>query len=129
MEKHQRLSLDERETIGQMLSQGKSLRFIADSLSRNVSTISREIRLFSARGTRYKPWLAHYCADYLSARHNTGRRISRNPKLHSFINSHLKLYHNIFLKCLFQKYPEKNKKYCLDTNQKWCKPVCSQNSQ
>lgn len=91
MEKYHRLSLDERETIGQLLSQSKSLRFIADLLSRNVSTISREIRHFSARGTRYKPWLAHYCADYLSARHNTGRRISRNPKLHSFIVAKLKL--------------------------------------
>ena len=91
MEKYHRLSLDERETIGQLLSQGKSLKFIADSLSRNVSTISREIRHFSARVTRYKPWLAHYCADYLSARHNTGRRISRNPKLHSFIVAKLKL--------------------------------------
>jgi IS30 family transposase len=31
MEKYQRLSLDEREMIGQLLSQGKSLRFIAGS--------------------------------------------------------------------------------------------------
>ena len=91
MEKYQRLSLDEREMIGQLLSQGKSLRFIAESLSRNVSTISREIGPFSSRGSRYKPWLAHYCADYLSARHNTGRRIASNPKLHSFIVEKLKL--------------------------------------
>jgi len=33
MEKYQRLSLDEREMIGQLLSQGKSLRFIAEALS------------------------------------------------------------------------------------------------
>lgn len=85
MEKYKRLSLDEREMIGQLLSQGKSLRFIAEALSRNVSTISREVGHFSRRDSRYKPWLAHYCADYLSARHNTGRRIARNPKLHSFI--------------------------------------------
>ncbi|MCF8342337.1 MAG: helix-turn-helix domain-containing protein, partial [Chitinophagaceae bacterium] len=31
MEKYQRLSLDEREMIGQLLSQGKSLRFIAET--------------------------------------------------------------------------------------------------
>lgn len=91
MEKYQRLSLDEREMIGQLLSQGKSLRFIAEALSRNVSTISREVGPFSSRGSRYKPWLAHYCADYLSARHNTGRRIASNPKLHSFIVEKLKL--------------------------------------
>lgn len=91
MEKYQRLSLDEREMIGQLLSQGKSLRFIAEALSRNVSTISREVGHFSSRGSRYKPWLAHYCADYLSARHNTCRRIASNPKLHSFIVEKLKL--------------------------------------
>ena len=91
MEKYQRLSLDEREMIGQLLSQGKSLRFIAEALLRNVSTISREVGHFSSRGSRYKPCLAHYCADYLSARHNTGRRIASNPKLHSFIVEKLKL--------------------------------------
>ena len=46
MEKYQRLSLDERDMIGQLLSQGKSLRFIAEALSRNVSTISREVGYF-----------------------------------------------------------------------------------
>ena len=40
MEQYEQLSLDEREMIGQHLSQGKSLRFIAETLERNVSTIS-----------------------------------------------------------------------------------------
>ena len=91
MEKYQSLSLDEREMIGQQLSQGKSLRFIAECLGRNVSTISREVKHFSSRGNRYKPWLAHYCADYLSVRHNCSRRIASNPKLYSFIVEKLKL--------------------------------------
>jgi IS30 family transposase len=85
MENNQRLSLDEREMIGQMLSQDKSLRFIAENLGKNVSTINLEVKHFSSRGKRYKPWLAHYCADYLSVRHNCNRRIVINPKLHSFI--------------------------------------------
>jgi IS30 family transposase len=91
MGKYQRLNLDDREMIGQLLSQVKSLRFIAESLGRNVSTISRETGHFFPRGNRYKSWLAHYCADYLSARHNTSRRIVGNPKLHSFIVEKLKL--------------------------------------
>lgn len=91
MIKYQRLSLDEREMIGQFLSQGKSLRFIARSLSRNVSTISREVRLFRLQEVSYKPWLAHHCADYLSSKHHTGNRISRNSKLHSFIVDKLRL--------------------------------------
>jgi len=82
MEKYQRLSFDEREMIGQLLSQGKSLRFIAETLGRNVSTISPDVGHFTSRGNRYKPWLAHYCADNLSVRHNCNRRIASNPKLH-----------------------------------------------
>jgi len=74
MEKYQRLSLDEREMIGQLFSQSKSLRFITEFLGRNVSTISREVKHFSSRGNWYKPWLARYCADYLSVRHNCSTR-------------------------------------------------------
>jgi IS30 family transposase len=91
MEKYQRLSLDEREMIGQHLSHGKSLRFIAESLGRNVSTISREVKHFSSRGNRYKPCLANYCTDYQTIRHNCRRRIASNPKLQSFIVEKLKL--------------------------------------
>jgi len=91
MEKIQCLSLDEREMIGQLLSQGKTLRFISETLGRNVSTISREVGHFTSRGNRYKPWLAHYCADYLSVRHNCNKRIASNRKLHSFIVEKLKL--------------------------------------
>ena len=70
MEKYQRLSLDEQEMMGHLLTQDKSLRFIAESLGRNVSTISREVKHFSSHGKRYKPWLSHYSADSLSVRHN-----------------------------------------------------------
>lgn len=65
MNKYQRLSIDERELIGQYLSQGKSLRCIALCLNRHVSTISRELKHFTTSGTRYKAWLAQQCADYL----------------------------------------------------------------
>ncbi len=88
---HQRLSLDERELIDQRLSHGKSLRYVAESHGINVSTISRKVGHFSSSGNRYKPWLAQYSADYLSGSHDNGRRICRNPKLHSFIVGKLKL--------------------------------------
>ena len=91
MIKYPRLSLDEREMIGQHLSQGKSLRFIAESTGRNVRTIRSEFKHFSSRGKRYKPWFAYYCADYPSVRYNCNRRIASNPKLHSFIVEKLKL--------------------------------------
>jgi IS30 family transposase len=77
--------------IGQLLSQGKSLRLIFESLGTNVGTISREVKHFSSRTNRYKPWLAENCADYLSVKHNCDRRIANNPKLHSFIVAKLKI--------------------------------------
>lgn len=77
--------------IGQLLSQGKSLMFIAESTERNVRTISSEFKHFSSRGKQYKPWFAYYCADYLSVRYNCNKRIASNPKLHSSIVEKLKL--------------------------------------
>ena len=50
MNKYQRLSIDERELIGQYLSQGKSLLSIALCLVRHVSTISREVKYFTTHG-------------------------------------------------------------------------------
>ena len=55
MNKYHRLSIDEREMIGQYLSQGKSLRSIALCLNRPVSTISRELRPF-ANGEKIPMW-------------------------------------------------------------------------
>ena len=52
MNKYQRLSIDERELIGQYLSQGKSLRCIALCLNRQVSTISREVKYFTNSETQ-----------------------------------------------------------------------------
>jgi len=91
MKKYQRLSIDERELIGQYLSQGKSLRSIALCLGRHVSTISREVKHFTTHGNQYKAWLAQHCADYLSRNRNERCRIATTPKLYSFIVEKLKL--------------------------------------
>ncbi|MFM7710187.1 MAG: IS30 family transposase, partial [Ferruginibacter sp.] len=91
MRKYQRLTIDEREKIVSLLSQGKSLRQIALCLNRNVSTISREVGHFRKTDTVYKAWLAQECSDYLSTKRNVGSRIANNPKLHSFIIEKLKL--------------------------------------
>jgi len=91
MKKYQRLSIDERELIGQYLFQGKSLRSIALCLGRHVSTISREVKHFTTHGNQYKAWLAQHCADYLSRKRNERCRIATTPKLYSFIVEKLKL--------------------------------------
>lgn len=91
MNKYQRLSIDERELIGQYLSQGKSLRFIALCINRQVSTISREVKCYTTSGTRYKAWMSQFSADYLSQKRNCRSRIAKTPKLYSFIVEKLKL--------------------------------------
>lgn len=91
MNKYQRLSIDERELIGQYLSQGKSLRFIVLCLNRQVSTISREVKHFTNSETKYIAWLAQHCADFLSRRRNDKCRIATSPKLYSFLVEELKL--------------------------------------
>lgn len=53
MAKHTHLSLDERITIQQMLSQNESFKAIGRTLDRNCSTISKEVRnhlLFQKKG-------------------------------------------------------------------------------
>lgn len=91
MNKYQRLSIDERELIGQYLSQGKSYRYIALCLNRSVSTISREVKYYSYSGSAYKAWLSQYSADYLYQKRNCRSRIATNSKLYSFIVEKLKL--------------------------------------
>jgi hypothetical protein len=53
------------------MPQGKSLRFIGKTLSRNVSTINREVGYLTLRGSSYKSYLNHYYVDRLFAGHNT----------------------------------------------------------
>ncbi len=91
MNKYQRLSIDERELIGLLLSQGKSLRFIALCLNRHISTISREVKYYASSGTRYKAWMSQFSSDYLSSKRNCRSRIATTPKLYSFIVEKLKL--------------------------------------
>ncbi len=91
MNNYQKLSIDERNLIGQYLLQGKSLRCIALCLNRNVSTVSRELKYFTTSGIRYKAWLAQHCSDYLHRKRNDRCRIATTPKQYSFIVEKLKL--------------------------------------
>ena len=91
MRKYSRLDLEERELIGQFLSQGLSLRSIAKNLNRNVSTISREIRYYLKDDRPYKAWFSHCCSIVLTSKRNCRCKIDRNPKLHSFIVEKLRL--------------------------------------
>lgn len=60
MKSYKHLTLSEREYLEEKLKEGKSIRWIASSLGRSPSTISREIkRNWSAKAKRYHHWNAN----------------------------------------------------------------------
>jgi IS30 family transposase len=90
--KYGQLSLTERIEIYRLHADGKSLRFIAKALGRNVSTISREIhRNSKAR----KNWEGGYNPERAQAltkrRHARGRsyKLERQPELRSLVMDQL----------------------------------------
>ena len=90
MKKYKRLTIEERETISQMLYSGYNLRAISRSLERNVSTISREVSPFISIGRPYKACWANECAMVLGTR-NGRSKLASNPKLLEFVKEKLAL--------------------------------------
>ena len=59
------LTLSEREYLEVKLKEGKSLRWIATSLGRSPSTLSREVRRnWSKKAHRYHHWNANNCYNF-----------------------------------------------------------------
>ena len=72
MRSYQHFTLTERESLSQMLSEGKSMGAIAKALDRNKSSISREIARNKNKDGRYHPWRAttlYICRRKLCVRH------------------------------------------------------------
>jgi transposase, IS30 family len=92
MEKYTRLTACEREEISRQLSQKRSLRKIAASLERHVSTISREVRGGSCNIYTYRAQTAQKRSRRnASKRKKDHRKIDENTMLKSYIFSKLKL--------------------------------------
>jgi transposase, IS30 family len=86
MTNYKRLSDLEREDISRMLSQKYSLRSIAKALSRNVSTISREINGGGGNKYVYRAIRAQDRARRNSAKRKKGKRkLNDNQKLLAYI--------------------------------------------
>ena len=84
-------SIEERELIQQLKWQNRSLRFIAQTLGRSPSSISRECkRIGSARQVNfYLPRLAHDRA--LANRRSRGRTLRlKNQRIRQYVVNHLK---------------------------------------
>ncbi|MBU1131176.1 IS30 family transposase [Patescibacteria group bacterium] len=72
---YQRLSLDEREEISRMLAQGCSLNYIAKSLGRYASTISREVAGGSCNKYTYRAGKAQRRADRNASKRKQDKRL------------------------------------------------------
>ena len=93
MPKYKRISIEEREEISIMLEQGQSLRAIARSLDRHVSSISREINR-SLRG--FEPYRAiisdRDAIKKASSRRKGDSKIRSNSRLQNIIKKKLQLF-------------------------------------
>ncbi len=93
MPKYKRISIEEREEISIMLEQGLSLRAIARSLDRHVSSISREI---SRSAFAFKPYRAttsdREATKKASSRRKGCSKIKSNSKLQNIIKKKLQLF-------------------------------------
>jgi len=86
MTNYKRLSDLEREDISRMISQRVSLRGIAKYLNRNVSTISREIRLGNCNKYTYRAVKAQNRARRNSSKRKTGKyKLNDNQVLWKYI--------------------------------------------
>lgn len=90
MKKYKHLSEGDRETIAYLQAIGKSMREIGFYLSRNVATISRELKR-NKEPHRYRPHLAHQKAK---ARRLIPRKpctLKSNLQLKKYVIEHLKV--------------------------------------
>jgi len=88
---YQHFLVEEREKIQEMLWQKSSIRTIARVLSRNPSSISREIkRNKPPERNWYTPRLAHEQALYYR-KHRGQRKLDKNKELCNYVITHLKI--------------------------------------
>jgi len=91
MTNYKRLSDLEREDISRMLSQKCSFHDIAKALSRNVSTISREVNAGGGNKYVYRAVRAQNRARRNSSKRKFGKhKLNDNPELWSYIRKKLK---------------------------------------
>lgn len=91
MKNYNRLSDLEREEISRLLSQKCSFQYIANSLDRNVSTISREVKSGSCNRYTYRAITAQKRARRNSSKRRTGKhKLNAHQKLWAYIRKGLK---------------------------------------
>lgn len=91
MKKYQHLTLFERETVGQLLIQRRSLSDIAKAIGRHKSTLSREISRTRLTRYGYRAFSAEVEARRRQSVAKKPKKIENNEKLKTYIYEHLKL--------------------------------------
>jgi len=92
MPHYNRLTMNEREEVSLGLAQGKSRRHIAAMLSRNPSTVSREILRNHYHGydyIHYRAAKSQRRADRLARRPRKKLKLDTNERLRQFVFEHL----------------------------------------
>lgn len=93
MRVYNHLTLSEREYLEEKLKEGKSLRWIARSLGRSPSTLSRELkRNWSKKSDRYHPWNANNCYKFRRKRCHRKNNLTKNPAAFAFVLEKLLLF-------------------------------------
>jgi len=86
IKKHRRLSHKERVKIETLLNEKKSKSYIAETLKRSRSTITREVNKWvKVKGDVYDADLAHYHAKEVYLNKRNLDKISTYPLLKSFV--------------------------------------------
>ena len=89
--KYKRLQIEERVVIQTLLSEKRSIDYIAERLGRNRSSIRNEVKKWVVNPKdRYNAELAQFCAedDYRNKRNLD--KINSNPKLKAFVYARLR---------------------------------------
>jgi IS30 family transposase len=90
--RYQRLALHEREEISRFLAQGRSFREIARGISRDVSTISREVNRAGMNRYTYRAVRSDRRAARNSGRRKRGKyKLERNRRLWEYVVGKLAL--------------------------------------
>lgn len=85
------MSFEEREEVSRGLASGMTMRAVAKSLNRHVSTISREVRRAQMTASSYRATRAHGSARIHERRRRTGKRkLFSNPALRQYVETHLR---------------------------------------
>ena len=94
MNSYKRIQIEEREEISRLLAAGQSLRYIARSISRSPSSVSRELKLLSGRDRHsYRAFLANKAAKNNSRSRKQGKgKLLGNPRLKKIIFEKLSLF-------------------------------------